>query len=477
MEKILTALFIMTMAGTVISLLLLALKPLSSRVFSATWQYVARLIVIVLFLLPFSLCLTSFRIDANHAADRMTELNVLNFAASNQGSTGTSDTQGAEIPGQETAGSDDPVKCDMNSLLFVAWVAGICVFCTFRLRDIFRFKRIMAGNTFLQSGPVYTLFEDCKLDLCIRRKARLAVNPAVHTPMLAGLMRPVVIIPDSDMRLEALIPIFKHELTHLARGDLWIKAAALAANGLHWFNPFSHMLVKSIHLLSELSCDESVVKNMGVRERKNYAAAILSVMERAVSIPDGLFSTLYTTRQNIERRLIHLMDYKRKSLKVLVFSLFSFIVLAATGAATATVSISEGPAPGSLTWPVSGEYEVVSGYGMRTNPITGKEGMHTGIDIMTKKGSPIYAVEAGRVVLAGWAGDYGNTVMIEHDDGAITLYAHCSALCVKVGDRVDVGWKIAEVGDTGMSTGPHLHLEIRINGDTVNPQDYLLKGE
>ncbi len=476
-EKILTTLTVMSLAGSIISILLLALKPLSSRIFSATWHYMASLIVIVFFLLPFSLWMTSFRIDANHNAGRITELYTQEPTVSNRGRTGISDEIDTWIFEQKATGSDDTVKIDISSLLFVAWITGICAFYVFRLRDICRFKRIVAGNTILQSGPVYALFEACKIDLCIRRKVRLAVNSAIHTPMLTGLMRPIVIIPDTDLPLEVLLPIFKHELAHLARGDLWIKAAALAANSLHWFNPFSYVLVRNIHHLSELSCDESVVKNMGVRERKKYAAAILCVMERAVSIPDGLFSTLYSTRQNIERRLIHLMDYKRKSIKVLVISLLSFIVLAAAGATAATVAISEGPALDSLIWPLTDGYEVVSEYGMRINPITGKERYHTGIDMKAKKGSPILAVDEGKVVLAGWAGDYGKMVMIEHDNGAITLYAHCSSLCVDAGDEVDVGQKIAEVGSTGMSTGPHLHFEIRINGDTVNPLDYLAEGE
>lgn len=477
MEKILTTLIVMSLAGSIISILLLALKPLSSRIFSATWHYMASLIIIMFFLLPFSLWMTSFRIDVSHTDGWITELDALELTVSNQGSAGISYAQDTWDPEQEAAGSDGPVKFGTSSLLFAAWIIGICVFYSFRLSDIYRFKRIMSGNTFIQSGPVYALFAECKLDLCIRRKVRLAVNPAVHTPMLTGLIRPTVIIPDTDLPLGALVPIFKHELMHLTRGDLWIKAAAMAANGLHWFNPFSHMLVKNIHNLSELSCDESVVKKMGARERKNYAAAILCVMERAVSIPDGLFSTLYSTRQNIERRLIHLMDYKRRSIKILVISLLSFMVLAATGAAAATVAISEGPAPDSLIWPLTDKYEVVSEYGMRINPITGKEGFHTGIDMKTKKGSPIRAVDEGKVVLTGWAGDYGKMVMIEHDNGAVTLYAHCSALCVDAGDDVDIGQKIAEVGSTGMSTGPHLHFEIRINGDTVNPLDYLLEGE
>lgn len=135
-EKILTTLTVMSLAGSIISILLLALKPLSSRIFSATWHYMASLIVIVFFLLPFSLWMTSFRIDANHNAGRITELYTQEPTVSNRGRTGISDEIDTWIFEQKATGSDDTVKIDISSLLFVAWITGICGFYVFRLRDI-----------------------------------------------------------------------------------------------------------------------------------------------------------------------------------------------------------------------------------------------------------------------------------------------------------------------------------------------------
>ena len=96
---------------------------------------------------------------------------------------------------------------------------------------------------------------------------------------------------------------------------------------------------------------------------------------------------------------------------------------------------------------------------------------HTGLDIATSTGTPIKAAASGKVTFSGTKGSYGKMVVINHSNGVQTYYAHCSKLYVSVGEQVAQGQTIAAVGSTGNSTGPHLHLEIRINGETVDPQN------
>lgn len=98
---------------------------------------------------------------------------------------------------------------------------------------------------------------------------------------------------------------------------------------------------------------------------------------------------------------------------------------------------------------------------------------HTGLDIAATTGTPIKVVADGTVTFAQYNGSYGNLVKIDHGEGVVTWYGHTSKMYVKVGQKVKAGDIIAAVGSTGNSTGPHLHLEIRINGEHVNPQDYL----
>lgn len=122
---------------------------------------------------------------------------------------------------------------------------------------------------------------------------------------------------------------------------------------------------------------------------------------------------------------------------------------------------------GEFLQPVSGR--ITSGFGMRHHPILKRGRMHTGVDIAAPTATPIRAAGTGRVIRASYSSGYGNCVIIDHGGGVATLYAHCSALLVSVGQMVERGDVIARVGSTGLSTGPHLHWEIRVNGQPVNP--------
>jgi murein DD-endopeptidase MepM/ murein hydrolase activator NlpD len=112
---------------------------------------------------------------------------------------------------------------------------------------------------------------------------------------------------------------------------------------------------------------------------------------------------------------------------------------------------------------------VSSGFGPRADPFTGEASHHAGVDVPAAMGAPIVAAFGGTVVRAGERGGYGNAVEIDHGGGVHTLYAHASQLRVKEGDVVRPGDLIAEVGSSGRSTGPHLHLELRENGRPVDP--------
>lgn len=136
---------------------------------------------------------------------------------------------------------------------------------------------------------------------------------------------------------------------------------------------------------------------------------------------------------------------------------------------------SQTPSPGAgvrLSAPIPGA-PVVSAFGGRIHPVYGDYRLHTGVDLDAVSGTPIRAAGDGVVVSAGWLGGYGQATIIEHGGPLATLYAHQSQLLVSVGQRVTGGQVIGRVGCTGTCTGPHLHYEVRINGDPVNPAGYL----
>lgn len=124
-----------------------------------------------------------------------------------------------------------------------------------------------------------------------------------------------------------------------------------------------------------------------------------------------------------------------------------------------------------LQWPVHGR---ISGrYGYRFHPVFHRRMMHTGLDIAAPRGTPIRAAQSGRVKSAGWRGGLGKAVVVEHPNGYETVYGHCDKILVKKGQTVKKGEQIAKVGSTGISTGPHVHFEVKKNGRRMNPERVL----
>ena len=131
------------------------------------------------------------------------------------------------------------------------------------------------------------------------------------------------------------------------------------------------------------------------------------------------------------------------------------------------------PANGVLTFPVPSYYGVTSEYGWRGDPFSGGQSFHMGIDLGASMGAPVLAAGDGRIILQEYHWSYGNYVVIDHGNGLSTVYAHMSAFTKPFGSVVKAGEQIGAIGTTGASTGPHLHFEVRVNGQHTQPRGYL----
>ena len=169
-------------------------------------------------------------------------------------------------------------------------------------------------------------------------------------------------------------------------------------------------------------------------------------------------ATLSDVQEDKEAAIGHMRDLQAESaaLGAKIRSAQSAVVVPApTGAASAA----------GFVWPVHGV--LTSGFGWRWGR------MHEGVDIAVSNGTPVVAAAAGTVIVAGWMGGYGNLVVVDHGGGISTAYGHNTSVTVGVGQQVAQGQLIAYSGNTGHSTGPHVHFEVRINGGAVDPMGYL----
>jgi murein DD-endopeptidase MepM/ murein hydrolase activator NlpD len=130
---------------------------------------------------------------------------------------------------------------------------------------------------------------------------------------------------------------------------------------------------------------------------------------------------------------------------------------------------------GIWQWPAPASKTLTSYYGWRIHPVYGTWKYHSGIDIAASNASNVVAAASGKVILSQWYGGYGECIMIDHGGGLVSLYGHMlsGSRKVSVGDYVSAGQVIGLVGSTGVSTGPHLHFEVRINGELTDPLDYV----
>ena len=196
------------------------------------------------------------------------------------------------------------------------------------------------------------------------------------------------------------------------------------------------------------------------------ARQLTAVRNRLLISRRSLVSARNTRTQELAQTRAQERDWTREAATLsAVSSQLAAQIQAAQAASSSSPPSGSQPNSSGLIWPVHGP--ITSPFGMRWGKL------HPGIDIGASMGTPIQAAAAGRVIVAAYDGGYGNLVVIDHGNGLATAYAHQSRLAVSVGQQVAQGHVIGYVGSTGYSTGPHLHFEVRVNGNPVDPLGYL----
>jgi murein DD-endopeptidase MepM/ murein hydrolase activator NlpD len=218
---------------------------------------------------------------------------------------------------------------------------------------------------------------------------------------------------------------------------------------------------KEVNAISSMHNEEMNTLNTLVEQQREK---LLALQDQAVASQQ-----LLANWKGLREEIRHSLPRKRRS---------SLTGQEIVGELESTLTSLQGDLEGLIAsipseWPAKGW--VSSRFGRRRSPWTGKSDFHSGIDIANRRGTPVYAPGDAVVEFAGTSNGNGKSVVLNHGQGITTLYGHLSKMYVKKGDRVRKKQKIANVGNTGKSTNPHLHYEVRVNGAPINPRSHLLK--
>ena len=358
-----------------------------------------------------------------------------------------------------------------------------------------------------------------------RPAIRASKNP--RAPVTFGTVRPVIVLPeDSVLDRTQLSLVLAHELAHVRRKDCLRKLLLTICLCVHFWNPLVWGMVVLANRDMELACDEKVLSVLGSACKKEYALTLLSMAQRQQR--SSCLCSAFAKRP-LEARIVSILNFRRMPVWTGILAAAAFLLSAcalATQAAPSaskpvpvqqaqaetveTVSESSLPetaepkkpapvlpqevsagvpaeklpeqppveasteevpeaAPAYIFPLEDADAAVTDPYGWRIHPVSGTYKQHSGVDLEAAAGSHILAVADGTVVESGYNEAYGYMVILEHAGGMQTFYAHMTDYLVSTGDTVQQGQIIGTVGSTGWSTGPHLHLGVMIDGESVDP--------
>ena len=483
----LSTLLSLTLSGSVLIVVLLAVRPLLRRRLGHSGQYYLWLVPLARLLLP---VFPTVRLPEG-----------VSQALPEAISDGAPWLRAPDmvLAGPDRQGTGLDLLSLLPGLLVILWGTVAIVLA---LRAVWRYVRCIRAlerESCTAGERARAVYEDACRMLGVTRPPKLLVCPGLRSPMQAGLLRPMVLLADENSGEEVLRGALLHELTHYRRLDLCYKWLAEAAVCIHWFNPLVYVLRRELSRECELSCDESVLGRLDEHGRRIYGASLLA-LARPVSGPTKNNMTLAMSRdgEQLKERLYAIMKFESKGRLAGVVAVGASAalclcgVLAGACAADLTGQAEESKQPDllviseplatveqaeaagveteELLSPLDGDtLTVTMPFGTRVHPITGETTSHDGLDIRAESGAAVYAPRSGQVLEAAFNQAYGNYVVIGWDGGEI-LFANLSACAVAEGDQVAQGQNVGYVGQTGMATGPHLHVEIRLDGTLADPE-------
>ncbi|MCI6039389.1 MAG: M56 family metallopeptidase [Clostridiales bacterium] len=357
------------MGLSVLALCYLALLPLLGRRYGPRGLYRVWVVVLAGLLIPFSLLASrplmtvelpralsrSVASDAATvaplaaASQTMDAVQVSSAAQTSQPFRGTqeayvenmTETAVAYLPQaaaerEQSASASAVISVDWLSVLAWVWLAGAAAVLALAAVSHLRFARtVRRWQMSCEAEGYAAVLQTCLSEMNIRRRVSLRLCPTVSSPMLMGLLHPVILLPDEELTTDELALVLRHELTHLKRGDLWVKAGLVLAYALHWYNPVVWAMGRSLCFYQEASCDSHVTARADEEERRFYSETILRVIRRQARTRTALCTSFYGGRNGMKRRIIAIMEGRRRTGAVL--GVLALVLTAVLGGALAMV--------------------------------------------------------------------------------------------------------------------------------------------
>ena len=386
-------------------------------------------------------------------------------------------------------------------LLICIWITGVLVLLTIFIKRYLKYKKLVNHSSVVEDKHIRDILFTWKKHFNIKRTVIIITEDFDIIPFTMGTLRPVIFLPQNIVRQNQkhiLEPVIAHELAHIKRlDDLFIRLQSFIQI-IYFFNPVVWITTSRINLARECVCD-SMVLFKGAMTLTNYAQGILNVLKNSTFennhlIPMPAFGN---QKQKLKTRILKMkgtnqMQKNHLLLVGMAVMLLGFTILPMAKESSDLIlktdaeqninstDVTEKVKPEKtekFICPVKFE-QITLKFGISKDPFNPKMYYkHMGIDLRAKKGEPVAAVADGTVLKAETKykinKGYGKFITIQHNDGVISRYAHLDAVNVEIGQKVKSGQEIGKVGTTGRSTGPHLHFELKIDDENVDPEDYI----
>ncbi|MEK5493217.1 M56 family metallopeptidase [Paenibacillus sp. FSL R7-0297] len=344
MNTILEILFSLTVAGSIVSASIHALGWLSTELFPAKWRYGLIKLAVALYLFPIALIFPW-----------LSQLSASRIATSVQ------DSQPAKFAGflSEPFRPAVILSAPAAYIILGIWAAGGISYAAWQLYGYRRFMIKLERTRTLAPADSETaiLLRSIKEKLGLKSNVGLVYSPIARSPFLTGLWKPYIYLPAENGASLDMDMVLRHELIHLKRRDLWIKALMLGVSALHWFNPLVHSVRKELHTWSELTCDQEVVEEMSHAERKRYGVTLLNVMAGSKGLPEQFYAPLSGDGKQLKRRLTHMLNAKKLKKQTIFLSVTAVLLIAgiSTSAAAWASKITPQVVAGSEHYPSEAE--------------------------------------------------------------------------------------------------------------------------